>query len=159
MKENKWFLLALACTAFWAVVFLGFMAVERACAEPLADQEELEEESYYDSLELLAVCVEAEAGNQSLEGKRMVADVILNRVEDPGWPDTIEGVITDPYEFSSYWDGSMDDVWEPSEETFRAVQMELEKRSWPGLYYFTSDGWPAYGRPWKKEGDHYFSTK
>ena len=29
--------------------------------------EELEEELYYDSLELLAICVEAEAGNQPLD--------------------------------------------------------------------------------------------
>ena len=44
--------------------------------------DEAKEEIYYDSLELLAVCVEAEAGNQSLEGKKMVVDVILNRVDD-----------------------------------------------------------------------------
>ena len=39
---------------------------------------EIEEEMYYDSLEMLAICVEAEAGNQSMEGKRLVAAVILN---------------------------------------------------------------------------------
>lgn len=119
----------------------------------------LAEELYCDSLELLAVCVQAEAGNQPLLGRRMVADVILNRVDDPCWPDTIEGVITQRYHFSSYWNGSMDRVTEPDELTIRAVQMELKTRSYPGLYYFTAGGYGKYGTPWKKVGDHYFSTK
>lgn len=123
--------------------------------------DELEDESYYDSLEMLAMCVEAEAGNQSLLGKRMVVDVILNRVDDEGedWPDTIEGVISQPYQFSTYWDGSMEEVYEPSEETILAVQMELEERSYPGIFYFTAEGFAEYGTPWKKVEDHYFSTR
>ena len=112
-----------------------------------------------DELELMALCVEAEAGNQELDGKRMVADVILNRVDDPDFPDTIEGVITQPYHFSSYWDGGMERAGEPSEETIRAVEMELEERGWPGLLYFTAGNWPEYGTPWRKVGDHYFNTK
>lgn len=55
--------------------------------------EELVEEAYYDSLELLAMCVEAEAGNQGLIGKRYVVDVILNRVDDEDYPDNIVDVI------------------------------------------------------------------
>ena len=160
MRDNKWFWIIAGCLIFWAVIFswaewalTSRAETDRTCVSA----EELE--AYYDSLELLAVCVEAEAGNQGMEGKRMVADVILNRVDHPDWPDTITEVITQPYEFSSYWDGSMDKVWEPSEETFRAVQMELEARSWPELYYFTADGWSRYGTPWKKAGDHYFSTR
>ncbi len=121
--------------------------------------EELAEEAYYDSLELLALCVEAEAGNQSLEGKRLVVDVILNRVDDPDWPDNIVDVISDPYEFSTFWDGAIDRVWEPSGETFQAERMELEERSWPEVYYFTAGGYSKYGTPWKQVGDHYFSTK
>lgn len=122
-------------------------------------EEEIREEEYYDSLELMAICVEAEAGNQGLIGKRMVADVILNRVDDPDFPDTITGVITQKNQFSSYWDGGMDRAREPSEETIRAVQMELKERGWPELIYFTAGSWPNYGTPWKQVGDHYFSTK
>lgn len=123
--------------------------------------DDLESEAYYDSLEMLAVCVEAEAGNQSLLGKRLVAAVILNRVEDESgeWPDTIEEVITQKNQFSTYWDGAMDKVYEPSKESFLAVQMELEERSYPGIYYFTSEGYSEYGTPWKKVEDHYFSMK
>lgn len=137
---------------------------EKMMAEPPPERgeplpEEAEWEAAADELELLAICVEAEAGNQSLTGKRMVADVILNRVDDRDFPDIIEGVISQKNAFTSFWDGGMDRVVEPSEETIRAVQMELEKRSWPGLFYFTAEGWPAYGTPWKQVGDHYFSTK
>lgn len=119
---------------------------------------DLETEYYYDSLELLAICVEAEAGNQGLEGKRLVADVILNRVNDPDFPNSIEDVITQPYHFSSYWDGAMDRV-EPTEETYKAITMELEKISNPSILFFTAGGYGKYGTPWKQVGDHYFCTK
>lgn len=159
MKDFKWVWISYFCLVAWIVILLW---IDKALSVHAQEgngevSEELEEEMYYDSLELLAVCVEAEAGNQGLDGKRMVVDVILNRVDHPDWPDSITGVIMDPYEFASYWDGGMDSVWEPSEETFQAVQMELESRTWPGLYYFTSNGWSKYGVPWKKVGDHYFS--
>lgn len=129
------------------------------CRLLIIEPDNLEEETYYDSLELLAICVEAEAGNQPLDGRRMVADVILNRVDNPGFPDTIEGVISQPYHFSSYWDGGMDKVTEPSELTIKAVQMELEERGYPGLLYFREGEFSEYGAPWKKVGDHYFSIK
>ncbi len=122
-------------------------------------KDEMECELYCDSLELLAICVQAEAGNQSLTGRRMVADVILNRVDDPDFPDTIEGVITQRNQFTSYWDGGMDRVYEPDETTIKAVQMELEHRSYPGLIYFRTGRYSSYGTPWRKVGDHYFSTK
>lgn len=109
-------------------------------------------------MDLLLRCVEAEAGNQSLDGRRMVADVILNRVRDPDFPDTIEDVITEPYRFSSYWDGRMATVT-VSELTIKAVEMEIEGVSYPGLFYFTAEGYSRYGTPWRKIGDHYFSLK
>ena len=119
------------------------------------------EEEYWDSLELLAICVEAEAGNQSLEGKRLVADVILNRAEDHSgeWPDTIAGVISQKNHFTSYWDGGMAGIWEPSEEKYQAVRMEVEQRGYPGIYYFREGQWSDYGTPWRKTGAHYFSKK
>ena len=125
------------------------------------DPVDIEEEEYWDSLELLAICVEAEAGNQGLQGKRLVADVILNRAEDTSgqWPDTISGVISQKNQFTSYWDGGMADIWEPSEETYQAVKMEVEQRGYPGIYYFREGQWSDYGTPWRKTGAHYFSKK
>lgn len=131
----------------------------QTCGEMTPEQ--LAEESYYDDLELLAICVEAEAGNQGLEGKRLVVDVVLNRVDDDTgtWGNTIREVITEPGKFSSYWDGGMEKIQEASEETYRAVQMETAERGYPGIYYFREGGWSEYGTPWKKVGNHYFSGK
>ncbi len=125
------------------------------------DPVDIEEEEYWDGLELLAICVEAEAGNQGLQGKRLVADVILNRAEDTfgQWPDTISGVISQKNQFTSYWDGNMAGVWEPSEETYQAIRMEVEQRGYPGIYYFREGEWSDYGTQWEKVGAHYFSTK
>lgn len=139
------------------VIYETYDTICEECTPPAIEETEIEE--FCDELEFMAICVEAEAGNQGLEGKRMVADVILNRVFDKDFPNTITEVITQPYQFAVYWDGSMERIEEPSEETIKAVQMELEDRGWPGLFYFTAEGYSKYGTPWKKVGDHYFSTK
>ena len=118
---------------------------------------DLENEEFCDSLEILALCVEAEAGNQDLKGKRLVADVILNRVESPRFPDTIEGVISQKYQFTTYWDGSMDKITEPSDETFEAVKMELYgQRLDEDILFFTAGNYNTYCEPAYIVGDHYF---
>lgn len=109
-------------------------------------------------VEILARCVEAEAGDQSIDVKRAVVSVILNRVDDDAWPDTISEVIADPYEFATYWNGRMNEV-EPSISTYEAISLEMETRSYPGLYYFDMDGYLPYGTPYVKMGNLYFSTK
>lgn len=116
------------------------------------------EEAYYNSVELMARVVEAEAGNQNLLGKRMVVDVILNRVRDEEFPDTIVDVIFEKNAFTVIGNGMYEQV-EISEETWTAVWMELQEVSYPELLYFCSTGFHEYGTPWKKVGDHYFNTK
>lgn len=124
--------------------------------EPTPDY--IEEELYFDSLDLLASCVEAEAGNQGLEGKRYVVDVILNRVDSPDFPDTIEDVIYQKNAFAVVTNGAIDRVT-ISEETYEAVNLELENRLNYEILYFTSEGFHPCGTAWRKIGDHYFSTK
>ena len=116
------------------------------------------EEDFYNSVELMAKVVEAEAGNQNLLGKRMVVDVILNRVRDEDFPDTIIDVIYEENAFAVIDNGMYERV-EISEETWIAIHMELEEISYPGLFYFCSTGFHEYGTPWNKIGDHYFNTK
>ena len=113
-------------------------------------------ELYFDSLEMLAICVEAEAGNQDLYGKRLVVDVILNRVDSERFPDDIVSVITQKYHFSTYWNGEMDKITEPSEETFDAVKMELKERTDDKILFFSADDYSEYCTPAYKYGDHYF---
>ena len=122
-----------------------------------AQPDDLESEYYYDSLELLALCVEAEAGNQGLYGKKLVVDVVLNRVDSPDYPDNIPDVVMQRNQFSVVLDGR---IWtvEPSEETFEAIREELEQRTNTEIIFFTSEGYSPYGEPWGKIGAHYFST-
>jgi N-acetylmuramoyl-L-alanine amidase len=96
------------------------------------------EEMYYDSLELLACCVEAEAGNQSEYGKRLVCDVVLNRVDDQSglFPNNIWDVIFQRYQFTPVLDGRIYQV-DPTEETFRVVSEELQSRTNYRVMFFT----------------------
>ena len=47
----------------------------------------------FDDLYLLARLVESEAGNESYETKMMIASVVMNRVTDSRFPNTIREVI------------------------------------------------------------------
>ncbi len=58
-------------------------------------------------LDILARCVSAEARGEPYEGQVAVAAVILNRVKHPSFPNTISGVIYQPYAFSSVLDGQI----------------------------------------------------
>lgn len=49
---------------------------------------------------MLAAIIECEAGNQSYEGKCTVGSVVINRVADPRFANSISGVIYAPYQFS-----------------------------------------------------------
>lgn len=125
--------------------------------------DDLDLEYYYDSLELLALCVEAEAGNQGLYGKKLVIDVILNRVDSPNYPDNITDVVLQQgangvYQFSVVGDGRINTV-DPTEETFQAVREELGQRTNTEIVFFTSEGYSPYGEAWEKVGDHYFSKE
>lgn len=53
-----------------------------------------------DDVAMLAAIIECEAGNQSYEGKCAVGSVVINRVADPRFANSISGVIYAPYQFS-----------------------------------------------------------
>ena len=91
----------------------------------------------YSELELLERVVEAEAGNQGLMGKRLVVAVIYNRVESEKFPNTIQGVLTSPHQFSTVWNGSVDRV-EVTDETRSAIQLEISQRSDKEILYFNN---------------------
>lgn len=106
-------------------------------------------------LEILAKCVEAEAGNQGLMGKRFVVDVILNRVDSDRFPDDIKAVISQNGQFSVYSNGSMSKAT-PTEETLEAIQMELEHRTDPEILFFANGNYNKCCTPAYKHEDHYF---
>lgn len=105
-------------------------------------------------LDLFARCVQAEAGNQTLEGKTAAAEAIWNRKTRSEWPDTIQGVIFQDGQFTVFATGA---IWsaEPDEETLQAVQNAINgSRTIPEDYvYFNTS---PIGRDCIKIGDHYF---
>ena len=73
-------------------------------------EHKIEIEAIDESSELycMAQNIYFEAGNQSRAGKIAVARVVMNRVKNPGWPDTICDVVKQKMQFSWYWDGVHD---------------------------------------------------
>lgn len=59
-------------------------------------------------LSLLARLVSGEARGEPYIGQVAVAAVVLNRVRDDAFPDTISGVIFQPGAFDAVWDGQFD---------------------------------------------------
>ena len=62
-----------------------------------------------DPLTCLAVALFFETRGEPREGMEAVANVIINRVEDSRYPDTVCGVVNEPYAFSYTHDGLSDD--------------------------------------------------
>lgn len=121
-------------------------------------EEDLAEENYWDELELLAAVVEAEAGNQDMIGKRLVVDVVLNRVDSPLFPDTITEVLEQPGQFTTMWNGAVEDAgYHMQQDDYDAVMMEVTgKRLDYDIYYFTAGEYNASCKPAYIHGDHYF---
>ena len=71
-------------------------------------------------LNLLAKCVYAEARGESYVGQVAIAAVVLNRVESPSFPNTIAGVIYQPYAFTAVIDGQMN--LEPNDTAYNAAR-------------------------------------
>ena len=60
-----------------------------------------------DTLFWLSRVIYAESGNQPLEGKMAVGNVVMNRVNNPIFPDTIKGVLAQKNQFSTYKNGKL----------------------------------------------------
>lgn len=112
------------------------------------------EDAEPDYFEFLAKCVEAEAGNQDMVGRRLVVDVILNRVDSPRFPNDVWSVITQKDQFSTY--PYAISRANPSEETYEAVRLELEDRIDTEILFFTAGDYNRYCIPAYQHGDHYF---
>jgi len=115
-------------------------------------------------LELLARLVSAEAGGESYAGQVAVAATILNRLRDPKYPKTIEGIIyqyTDgAYQYSPVMDGRIDG---PASASAKAAVRDA-LNGWDPSYGATGFYNPAKtDNPWVQSqpvttaiGDHVF---
>ncbi len=87
-------------------------------------------------LYLLAKCVHAEARGEPYVGQVAVAAVILNRVKDAAFPNTISGVIYQPWAFTAVNDGQIN--LEPNSTAYQAAQDALNgwDPTYGCLYYY-----------------------
>ena len=60
------------------------------------------------ALTCMAVAIYFEARGESIDGQMLVAETIINRVEDERWPDTVCEVVKQPHQFSFYSDRMSD---------------------------------------------------
>lgn len=96
-------------------------------------------ESDYESLLRI---VEAEAGGEDMHGRILIANVVLNRVKSPVFPDSVERVVLQQqngrYQFSPVYSGSYYRV-RVSEETTEAVSRALDGEDYSeGALYFAA---------------------
>lgn len=106
-------------------------------------------DSYYDPDDLfwLSRVIFRESGNQPLEGQMAVGNVVLNRVADPIFPDTVEGVLAQKNQFSTYASGVLA-ATNPSESSVIAAKLVMDGgvvEETKGALYFDSgsNSWAA----------------
>jgi len=87
-------------------------------------------------VQLLARAVHGEARGEPYIGKVAVAAVILNRVRNPNFPNSIAGVIYQPLAFTAVADGQINLA--PDEESLRAARDAINgwDPSYGAIYYY-----------------------
>lgn len=110
-----------------------------------------------DDVELIALVTMAEAEGECEEGKRLVIDTILNRMDSEHFPDTAHGVIYQKGQFSSMWDGRVDECYVRN-DICELVEQEMENRLDDDVIFFRTRRYSDYGSPLFKVGNHYFSS-
>ncbi len=119
---------------------------ETADNEESVDEEETTTIDYRydassDEVALLARIVEAEAGDQDIKGRILVANVILNRVDSGEFPDNIEDVVYQKRQFSPVSDGRLWKVSVTSSSKEAANRaLEGEDYSEGALYFVDRKG-------------------
>ena len=77
-----------------------------------------------DTLYWLSHIIYAESGNQPLEGKIAVGNVVMNRVNDPQFPNTIYDVLFQKNQFSPVANGTIKKT--PNDESVTAAKLVME---------------------------------
>ena len=145
---------------------------QAAAAKAIADQLQQEQDSgtaedtsgavsATDSdLIMLAATIQAEADNQSYEGKLAVGSVIMNRVNSSKFPNTISGVITQTNQFASYSSGMVSAIMAKGpNDTCKSIAQEVinGKRNGNWLFFMTKAYADKFGiTGYTQIGDHVF---
>jgi N-acetylmuramoyl-L-alanine amidase len=113
-------------------------------------------------LDLLARLIHAEARGESFKGKVAVAAVVLNRVENPKFPNNVQGVVYQSLAFEPVMNGQI--YLRPQSEAFRAAKSALNgwDPSGNALYFYNPAKVSAYNWIWSRNvinkiDDHFFA--
>ena len=96
-----------------------------------------------DTLYWLSHIIYTESGNQPLEGKIAVGNVVMNRVHNPRFPDNIEDVLFQKNQFTPAISGSI--YREPNWESVVAAKLVLDgAQVMPDALFFNAAGLRSY---------------
>ncbi len=118
-----------------------------------------EQDNY--NLYLLAKCIHAEARGEPYIGKVAVGAVVLNRVASADFPNTVYGVVYQPWAFTATHDGQIN--LEPDRASYQAAQDALNgwDPSYGSLYYYNpvtaTSSWIFGKETITVIGDHVFA--
>ena len=110
---------------------------------------------------LLSKLIAGEARGESYEGQVAVAAVVINRVKDSRFPNSLEGVIYQKNAFSVVRDGKI--YSEPTSSTYRAAQEAIYGSDPTGkaIYFWNPDistcSWINTLNPHLRIGNHVFA--
>lgn len=125
---------------------------------PIVTTKRLEEDLLpYEDIYLIALVTMAEAEGECEEGKRLVIDTILNRVDSEHFPNSVYDVVYQRNQFSSVWSERIDRC-EVNENICELVREELRSRTNTDVIFFRARKYSKYGVPMFQVGNHYFSS-
>ena len=107
----------------------------------------------YEEAQMLMKIAMAEAESEGVEGKAMVMAVILNRVNDDRFPDSIEGVIFQEGQFSPIADGRYYNVEPDVECNLALAEIEMGEYETVDALYFENAG-----KCWQSMNCEYLGT-
>lgn len=115
----------------------------------------------HNDLEVLSKIVHAEAKGEPYEGKVAVAEVVMNRVEDENFPDTVKEVVYQNGQFQPVANGAINNT--PSEDAIKASKEVLMSDNTPhnAMYFYNdetaTDDWIRTRKTLFVIGDHTFA--
>jgi N-acetylmuramoyl-L-alanine amidase len=127
--------------------------IQEAILEPV---EEVSYDITDEEIDLIALLTMGEAEGEPEEGKRLVIDSVLNRVDSKHFPDTVTDVIYQPGQYTAMWNTRVDRCY-VREDIRDLVIEELTSRTNTDVVFFRTEYYHPFGTPLFQVGNHYFS--
>ena len=145
-------------TNFEHILKYEFNPYEVEVTEEVQESEPVEEFYISDKdIDLIALVTMAEAEGECEEGKRLVIDTILNRMDSDHFPDTIYDVVYQKNQFTSMWNGRTNRCY-VMDDIRQLVIDELRCRTNYDVIFFRTKHYSEYGSPLFRVEHHYFSS-